>query len=126
MALMVNANYHGPRAEARTALEPFAHLGPVRSEYLQVPWPRVFETSYFGIDDRKACSRNQHVNMYSITARRTDARAMAAFVDELLAFSRSNPAVPTTFVVHRFPTQAVRRVPDDASAYPHRDLKMHM
>ena len=123
---MVNANFYGYLGKAEKYLAPFVALGPLRQEHLIVPWPQVFSTSYFGIDDTKACSRNQHVNMYSIGATRTDAEAMSAFMHEILAMSRRNPDVATTFVVHRFPTQAVLHVPNDDSAYPYRDLKMHM
>ena len=72
MVLIVNANYHGSIEDAKVALEPFQALSPLQSEHLEVPWPEVFETSYFGIDDKKACSRNQHVVMYSIAARQTE------------------------------------------------------
>lgn len=126
MVIIVNANYHGTMSEAMDLLEPFLELGPVDSQHLYVSWPEVFSTSYFGIDDKKACGRNQHVNMYSIAAIRTDADALSAFVDQLSAFSRLHPDVATTFVVHRFATQAVLGTLDDDSAYPYRDLKMHM
>ncbi|KAK8121430.1 hypothetical protein PG999_005550 [Apiospora kogelbergensis] len=126
VVIIVNANYHGTMSEAMDLLEPFLELGPVDSQHLYVSWPEVFSTSYFGIDDKKACGRNQHVNMYSIAAIRTDADALSAFVDQLSAFSRLHPDVATTFVVHRFATQAVLGTLDDDSAYPYRDLKMHM
>lgn len=125
--IVVNANYFGPAHEAEKLLEPFVSLSPLRYEFLGVPWPRVFETSYFGMDDVKACARNQKALMYSISAVRTDAPLMARFVDELVDFVRANPEIPLfTFVIHRFPTQAVMAVDDGDSAYAHRSLKMHM
>lgn len=126
MVLIVNANYHGTLQNAKMILEPFASLGPLRSEHIVVPWPRVFETSYFGIDDAKACSRNQLVNMYSIAAVHTDAKAMATYLGELRDFSRLNTDIASTFVIHRFPSPPERAGSGDDSAYPYRDLKMHM
>jgi fumiquinazoline A oxidase len=126
VVLMVNANYYGRLSDAEEELKPFLALNPLQHELLVVPWPRVFETSYFGVDDKKACSRAQHVNMYSVSAVKTDPEAMSSFIDQLLAFSRLHPDVATTFVVHRFPTDAVTKFADSESAYPYRNNKMHM
>jgi fumiquinazoline A oxidase len=124
--VLINANYYGPEDEAREYLQPFFSLNLLQSELLVVPWTRVFETSYFGINDTKACGRLQHVNMYSIGATETSPATLSAAVAELELFSRSNKDITSTFMIHRFPTQAVLAVPDDASAYPHRHIKMHM
>ncbi|KAI8632691.1 hypothetical protein F5Y19DRAFT_491338 [Xylariaceae sp. FL1651] len=133
MVIMVNANYYGSRSEAEDILGLFLDLGPLQHEMLVVPWPRVFETSYFGVNDTKACARNQHVNMYSVSAIQTDVDAMSTFLDQVLSFSRAHPDVATTFVVHRFPTgskaeaEAAPRLKDDReSVYPYRQNKMHI
>ncbi|KAK9778161.1 putative FAD-binding PCMH-type domain-containing protein [Seiridium cardinale] len=92
----------------------------------QFPGLTYLETSYFGVDDTKACGRRQHINMYSIAARKTDASALETFANDLLDLSRTNNNVTTSLVVHRFATQAVLRVPDEDSAYPYRNVQMHM
>ncbi|KAK6066639.1 FAD binding domain-containing protein [Seiridium cupressi] len=124
--MLLNVNYYGPTAEASPYLEKFDALEPLRSEILTVPWTHVFETSYFGVDDTKACGRRQHINMYGIAARKTDASALETFANDLLDFSRTNNNITTSLVVHRFATQAVLRVPDEDSAYPYRNVQMHI
>ncbi|RYO90879.1 hypothetical protein DL766_001620 [Monosporascus sp. MC13-8B] len=126
IVLLVNVNFAGPARAAAPFLESVAKVGPLRSEVLNVRWPDVFSTSYFGIKDTKACSRNQNVNMRSIGAKRTDPEAWVAFLHELENFSRAHPDVTAAMVIHRFATQKVLGVPDGDSAYPHRQLKMHI
>lgn len=126
MIMILNVNYYGPRDEVKKYLDMFQGLQPLKSEVLNVPWTKVFETSYFGVDDTKACGRGQHINMYSVAARKTDAPALSAFVENLAKFSQNNKEITTSFVVHRFATQAVMQVPDEESAYAYRDVTMHL
>ncbi|KAI0161041.1 hypothetical protein GGR52DRAFT_157104 [Hypoxylon sp. FL1284] len=126
VALIVNANFAGPVSVARRYLAPLEALKPLRSEILNVAWPDVLSTAYFGVPDTKACGRNQHVNMRSIAARRTDPQVAVQFLAEVDRFSKANPNVTTTFMIHRFPNQKVLQVADGSSSYPYRDLKMHI
>jgi hypothetical protein len=126
LILLVNVNFAGTPSSAAPHLARLEALGPLRSEVLDVAWPDVFATSYFGIEDTKACGRNQHVNMRSVGVTRTDPEALAAFLGELQRFNRERPEVITAMVLHRFSTAAVLEVPDEETAYPHRNIKMHM
>ncbi|AEO68590.1 uncharacterized protein THITE_2090100 [Thermothielavioides terrestris NRRL 8126] len=126
LILLVNVNFAGTPSSAAPHLARLEALGPLRSEVLDVAWPDVFATSYFGIEDTKACGRNQHVNMRSVGVTRTDPEALAAFLGELQRFNRERPEVITAMVLHRFSTAAVLEVPDEETAYPHRNIKMHI
>nr|QNC49721.1 Hfaza2M [Hypoxylon fragiforme] len=126
LVLLVNANFAGPVEAALPHLAPLKALNPLRYEVLSVAWPDVFSTSYFGIEDTKACGRNQHVNMRSIGGKSTDPDVIVGFLDELERFTKANPDVLTAMMVHRFATEKVLEVPDAESAYPHRELKMHI
>ncbi|KAJ2976040.1 hypothetical protein NUW58_g297 [Xylaria curta] len=126
VVLLVNVNFFGSVNSATRHLKPLFRLRPLRSEVLNVHWPAVFRTSYFGIEDTKACSRNQHVNMRSIGARSTNPKAWLKFLRELKSFSGAHPDIGASMVIHRFATQRVLRVTDEDSAYPHRQLKMHI
>ncbi|KAI1379509.1 hypothetical protein F4677DRAFT_442487 [Hypoxylon crocopeplum] len=126
LVLLVNANFAGPINQALKHLAPLNALNPLRFEVLDVAWPDVFSTSYFGIEDTKACGRNQHVNMRSVGAKRTDPDIIVEFIDELERFTMANPDVSTAMMIHRFPTQKVLEVPDEESVYPHRQFKMHI
>ena len=126
VVLLVNVNFAGTPRSAAPYLAPLKALNPLRAEVLEVPWPKVFSTSYFGIEDTKACGRNQHVNMRSVGAARTDPEALTAFVGELERFNREHPDVIMAMVLHRFSNEAVLKVSDEETAYPHRNIKMHM
>nr|UOS85803.1 FAD-linked oxidoreductase [Hypoxylon rubiginosum] len=126
VVVIVNANFAGPVSVAKEYLAPLEALGPLRSEMFSVAWPDVASTSFFGIEDTRACSRNQHVNMRSVAAKRTDPQVTLEFITELDRFTKANPDVMTTVMIHRFPTQKVLGVSDEDSVYPHRDLKMHI
>lgn len=126
-SLVVNINFAGPVADATPHLAGIEALNPNRSEVLEdIIWPDVFGSSYFGIVDTKACGRNQHVNMRSVGARRTDPDTILAFLDELESFSEANPDLTAALVIHRFATQKVLSVPDEDTSYQHRGLDMHM
>ncbi len=92
---------------------------------LTVPWNKLIETSFFGMDST-ACQTGQYINMYSIGLKHADASTFVSYFNDMDAFSRSNPDIHTVFVTHRFPTQAVVAVADEATAYPHREVKMHV
>lgn len=126
LSLLVNVNFAGPKRDFERHFARLQNLKPVRSELLEVPWPKVFSTSYFGIEDTKACGRNQLVNMRSVGAAATNAKALTQFLDELEDFNAAMPDVVTAMVVHRFATDAVLRVPDSDSAYPYRSIKLHL
>lgn len=64
--------------------------------------------------------------MRSVGANRTDPDSILAFVDELDRFSDAHLDLTAAIVIHRFPTQKVLEVAGDETAYPHRQLKMHM
>jgi hypothetical protein len=126
MFMLANLNYYGPMHEVEAYLNQFTHLEPLRSEVLTVPWNHVFETSYFGVDDSKACGRRQHINMYSVAADETNATALAEVVNDLASFQQTHADIVISLIVHRFATQSVLQVPDDSTAYPYRKAKMHM
>jgi hypothetical protein len=126
MFMLANINYYGPRYEVETYLNQFTDLEPLRSEVLTVPWTHVFETSYFGVDDSKACGRRQHINMYSVASSETNATALAEVVNDFSAFQQTHTDIALSLMVHRFATQRVLQMPDDSSAYPYREAKMHM
>lgn len=121
----MNANYFGPQDEGLSYLSPFIALNPVQSSIAMVPWTEVISTSYFGFDSR-ACAPGQHVNVYSMGLKQTEVSTFETFLANLLDFSNQQQDIHAVFVIHRWPTQAVLEVPDRETAYPHRQLKMHV
>ncbi|KAI9879288.1 MAG: hypothetical protein M1830_009018 [Pleopsidium flavum] len=125
LVFVINANFYGPKEEGLSYLRPFFALNPIRSSIEMVPWSEVISTSYFGFDST-ACVDGQYVNAYSIGLKCTEVSTFESFFAELSDFSRQHPNIHSNLVIHRFPTQAVLAVPDSETAYPHRQLKMHV
>lgn len=64
--------------------------------------------------------------MRSVGASCTNPEALMEFLGQLGDFTAAHPEVQTALMIHRFATDKVLEVPDVESAYPHRELKMHM
>lgn len=64
--------------------------------------------------------------MRSIGAKHTDIDALVNFVGELEVFTKRYPNISTAMMIHRFSTEKVLQAPDNESAYPYRELNMHM
>ena len=124
LGFIVNANYFGPQEEGLKYLQPFIDLKPVIQSAKMVNWTGVWADAYFGLD-ATGCAKRNYVNAYSEGLIQTDPSALQSFFTDLSAFSVAHPDIHANFVIHRFPTQAVLAVPDDATAYPYRDIKMH-
>ena len=121
----MNAQYFGSAEEGLAYLEPFHNAGPVMANQLTVPWNKLIQTSFFGLDST-ACQTDQYINMYSIGLKHAHSSTFVSYFNDIDDFSRRNPDIHSVFVVHRFPTQAVQAVPDETTAYPHREVKMHV
>ena len=106
-------------------LEPLFALDPVLTRTKTVPWNHLIENCYFGIDNT-ACKTGNYINMFSVGIKQTDTQTFESYFEDLTAFSRRNPGINSHLVIHRFPTQAVQAVADNETAYPHRDIKMHV
>jgi hypothetical protein len=123
--MIVNANYFGNQTEGLKYLQPFIDIKPVLSNVQMVPWTNVINSSYFGLDGG-ACNYGQYVNAYTLGAKQTNVTTLSNFLRSYLNYALQNPTVRPSFVIHRWPQQAVLAVPDDETAYPYRDLKMHL
>ncbi|PYH98414.1 FAD binding domain protein [Aspergillus ellipticus CBS 707.79] len=126
--MLVNAIYYGPEAHAQELLGPFTTLASLATRTVTVPWNALLNTTFFGLAAQEggACTKNQGVNIYSIGLNRTEVPAFETYMEQLLQFYRQHPTYDGRFLVQRYPTQAVLATPDGETAYPHREIKMHI
>ncbi|KAH8799826.1 hypothetical protein F5884DRAFT_848014 [Xylogone sp. PMI_703] len=125
LLMVVNAQYFGPPEEGLAFLQPLYDIGPFMTSNLVVPWNELISKSFFGLDST-ACQTGQYINMYSIGLKETEATTFESYFNSLWEFSRQHPDIHSVFVTHRFPTQAVQAIPDGETAFPHRQVKMHV
>lgn len=106
-------------------MKPFTNLGPALQDSKMVSWNNITNAMYFGLGTG-ACAKGTYTNPYTLGAKQTDVTTLASFTTDLFNFQLQNPSISVLFVTHRFPTQAVLAVPDDATAYPNRVLQAHL
>ncbi|GLA17557.1 hypothetical protein AnigIFM62618_004699 [Aspergillus niger] len=126
--VLVNAIYYGPEEQALELLSPFTSLTPIMSRSVTVPWNALLDTTFFGLAAQEggACAKNQAVNIYSIGLNHTDVPAWESYMEQLLQFYHQNPTYDGRFLVQRYSTQGALSTLDSDTAYPHRQIKMHI
>ncbi len=88
-----------------------------------VAWNKLGRTSLFGLDAEFCVDGGNH-NLYALGIKTFDVPTFVNYTSELTALWASNPETqPSSFEIELFPTQAVKSVPDDATAYPYRDIQ---
>ncbi|KAL1877493.1 hypothetical protein Daus18300_002480 [Diaporthe australafricana] len=123
--LMVNTVYWGPEDEGAVLNQPFLDLEPVVQNIGVLPWNRLTKENRFGGNSIDCAPEAEGVeraiyglNLYSIDA---------AIFEDILAdyddFYQSNPDLrPSSMLaIEMHPRIVTMEVPDDATAYPHRE-----
>ncbi|KAJ9148278.1 FAD binding domain family protein [Pleurostoma richardsiae] len=125
--IAVNAAYFGPQAEALPHLQPLIDLGPVMSNISTVPLNEELGAQFFGISaGNGACDTGNIVNVYGLALKHTDASAWETHFNDLTSFFHEYPEYEGRVLIQRFPNQAAVAVADSATAYPHREAKIHL
>lgn len=88
-----------------------------------VAWNKLGSTSLFGLDAEFCVDGGNH-NLYALGIKNFDVPTFVDYANNLTALWASNPETqPSSFEIELFPTQAVKSVPDNATAYPYRDIQ---
>ena len=88
-----------------------------------VAWNKLGKTSLFGLDAEFCVDGGNH-NLYALGIKNFDVPTFVDYTANLTALWASNPETqPSSFEIELFPTQAVKSVPDNATAYPYRDIQ---
>ena len=91
-----------------------------------LPSTGVLADAYFGLD-KTGCVDGQYINAYTMGLKQTTPATFESFFADLSTFNAEHATdVHVGYTVHRWSQQAVLAVPDGDTAYPWRQLKMHM
>ncbi|OJZ83169.1 hypothetical protein ASPFODRAFT_221177 [Aspergillus luchuensis CBS 106.47] len=98
------------------------------SRSVTVPCDALLDITFFGLAAQagETCAKTQGVNIYSIGLNQTEVPVWESFMEQLLHFHRKNPTYDGRFLVQRCPIQEPLVTPKSDTAYPHRQIKMHI
>lgn len=124
--IILNAAYAGPEAEARTLLQPFIDLPYLQRNLTQLTWDVLDSSALFGLDSAFCVTGGLH-SLWAVGVAQIDVPTHVAFFTDIVGFLNDHPDARTTsYEIEFFATEAVQAVPDDATAYPYRDIAAHV
>ncbi|KAF2095429.1 FAD-binding domain-containing protein [Rhizodiscina lignyota] len=122
----VGALYVDGIEEGKKHLQPFLDLQPMVQDIRPIPWNEVNKKWLFGIDAMLGAYGKRRI-FYSGHIRRFDNPTFEWHFAELVKLWEKYPAARhTLLVIEDWATKAAAEVPDDETAYPHRDIICHM
>jgi hypothetical protein len=127
----MNAVYAGPQSEAEKILAPFINNNPIRSNISTVPYANVNSAALFGQGDPPLCqgtgADNLPLNNYALGLKQINSDTFTTWFSTVAAFYQANPALQrVSLTLQRLATQAVLAVPDNDTAYGHREISTHL
>lgn len=127
--ILANAAYFGPQESAEELVAPLRALGPLATATNIVPWTQLQRTAFFGQENTTNpadCVPGQWSDGYSIGLKQTDVPTLVSFYNSLTEFYRENPSLTGLVLFGRYPNTVTLSVPDGATAYPHREIKIQV
>lgn len=93
-----------------------------------VPYRDLLSSAFFGATPPSTpCPRDSLRNVYGLGVKTYDVPTLQSFFDRLTDLYETYPDVRgSVFFIEAFPMQAARAVPDEETAYPHRDINGHL
>ena len=127
----MNAIYAGPQSEAVKILAPFINNNPIRSNISTIPYTSVNSAPLFGQGDNPVCQGagvdNLPLNNYALGLKEIDSSTFTTWFADVADFYQANPGLQRiSMTLQRLATQAVLAVPDNDTAYGHRQIAAHL
>ncbi|KAK1248864.1 hypothetical protein MKX08_007084 [Trichoderma sp. CBMAI-0020] len=119
-----NAVYFGAKADGMALLQPFLDLPSTKQNISVVPWNELPNVQDFGTDFG-TCNKNSETDFYGMGLKNINAATYGNFFDELAEFYTQHPTISPIWVTQRYSTKKALTVPENATAYAHRDLGAH-
>ena len=128
--LFVNAVYAGPESEGRKAVQFLQDIGPaLRQNYTMVPWNELTQNAFFVLGNEAILSCDQSYGKRSVFGaafNEIDVEAQVKMTDQFNYMVTKYPQMRASDNSMYFcATQAVKAVPDDATAYGWRKALGH-
>lgn len=126
--MVVNAVYAGPTDEGTKLVQPLIDATPLLQNISTVTWNNVLSSAFFGTAPKDAtCTKQLYRDVYGLGIKTYDVQTYDTYLSNLQVLYQEYPATQSSvFFIEMFPTQAVRAVSDNATAYPHRDITAHL
>ena len=123
--LHVSAQYGGPPDEFLELVRPFAvEFKPFKSTNATTPWNQVNRYNQAG-KDTGLCMSGTRKAMFSELLKTYDVNDMVASYDFLKKMREENPQLARSVMLFEsYPLQAFKRVKNEDTAYPHRDMNI--
>ena len=122
MVIILNAVYPGPMDKFKTLIKPFLELQPAVQVIHTLPWNKLITQAGFGLD-APVCTKGVPHSGFAAGVKNlsvpTFKTAFAAYADMYQKYPETQGSV---LEIEFFPNQAVVAVPNDATAYPWRDI----
>ncbi|KAI0202890.1 hypothetical protein F4808DRAFT_458596 [Astrocystis sublimbata] len=115
--------YAGPKKDGLKAMTPILNLGPFLFKSVStIPWNKLASDSMFQIDDA-ICARGGISDVYGFNLKAFDVPTMSSSLKKMADFYDTHPnARGSIILLESWSNEAVTAVPDDAAAYPWRDV----
>ncbi|RFU27488.1 hypothetical protein B7463_g8856, partial [Scytalidium lignicola] len=124
--IILNAAYAGPEEEGLAILKPFIDLQYLERNLTQLTWDVLDSSAGFGLDAEFCITGGLH-SLWAVGVAQIHVPTHIAFFNSIISFLDQYPDARTTsYEIEFFATQAVQAVPDDATAYPYRDIAAHV
>lgn len=116
----------GPKKQAESLLRPLLTADHIRQNVSEVPWNTFLNAPFWGVLGM-GCPKGLNANLYGLAVKTFDVDTYVSMFDNWNKFVQANPETQkSVFYIEAFPTQGIRAVADDATAYPHRDANAHL
>ena len=116
----------GPRSKGENVIKPFLDLKPAVQNITVLPWSHVDSDTSSG-SQVAVCKKGHLHSIFTLGLKNVDVATWISVFKRFSDFVTATPdAGKSTILIEFFPTQAVLAVPDEATAYPWRDVQLQM
>ena len=123
--IMLNAVYAGSLEKSNELIKPFLDIGYVQSNVSETQWNIMPYLAGFSAQG-PLCVKDKVRSLFSVGLKEVDVPNMVSVFNQYYDFHKQYPdAWQSTYELGIYGPQAVQKIPDDATAYPHRDINLH-
>lgn len=121
--LGVTFSYFGTPKQAKSVVDAFRALEPIRWQNQTIPWSQLSQKQGFGNSGAAACIRQVWNNHYSIGTKVTSVSTYTKAFNELAAFAATRPWYQGNIAIQRFNTDVTLSIPvEQQGVYPGREI----
>ncbi|KAK3316889.1 hypothetical protein B0H66DRAFT_307121 [Apodospora peruviana] len=121
--LIINMTYFGAEEEFKAIVQPFLHIRPQMQVLGTIPSNRVTQEAVSGIDAKMKLKGAKH-SIFGANLRKIEAETWIGVFEKIDAFYKATPAgVISGFVLELYSSEGMKKVADEETAWPCRDVE---